>query len=444
MPEEKNIKNYNAADIEKYWKGKLNAAEMHAMEKAAMDDPFLADALEGYKNSLSLGSELETLNKKLDAKTGGTAKVVSIGGKKFPWLKVAAAIIIIGGVGILAQQVLLKKDNEQVARIEQEKTPETSEKKDTPAVNIKSANDSLTRKIIVAEGSGLIKSEPLNLTVPDSLKEAVATLNTEKKAELPDIKYKEDVLPIAKPNVKIEEAKQQDDAGRKKDYAESVLADKNAAGAVSQKTKSDNETFANKKAANLFNNRYNYRVVDEQNNPVPFANVTNTRDNVGTYTDIKGNFNLVSSDSIMDVQVRSMGYNAENYRILPGNVNNTLVLKEGDRSQILVDNNRRVSSSVTRKDTALLEEPEVGWGYYNTYVSNNIKIPENVKAKTNNNNVELSFDIDKTGNPVNIKITKSSGCRECDEEAKRLLKEGPKWKHKGKRSKGSVVINVDQ
>ena len=53
MSEEKNIINYTAADIQKYWNGKLSAAEMHAMEKAAMDDPFLADALEGYKNTSS-------------------------------------------------------------------------------------------------------------------------------------------------------------------------------------------------------------------------------------------------------------------------------------------------------------------------------------------------------------------------------------------------------
>jgi len=51
VSEEKNIVNYTAADIEKYWKGKLSSAEMHAMEKAAMDDPFLADALEGYKDT---------------------------------------------------------------------------------------------------------------------------------------------------------------------------------------------------------------------------------------------------------------------------------------------------------------------------------------------------------------------------------------------------------
>src|SRR6185436_19754453 len=34
-------------DIEKYLKGELTPAERHALEKKALNDPFLADALEG-------------------------------------------------------------------------------------------------------------------------------------------------------------------------------------------------------------------------------------------------------------------------------------------------------------------------------------------------------------------------------------------------------------
>ena len=101
-------------------------------------------------------------------------------------------------------------------------------------------------------------------------------------------------------------------------------------------------------------------------------------------------------------------------------------------------------SSLSRKDSAEIEEPEVGWGNYNTYVANNIQIPENVRPKNTRSDVELSFDIDKTGQPINIKVTRSSQCKECDEEAKRLLKEGPKWKRKGKKSKATISIAVDQ
>src|SRR4051812_11453005 len=40
--------NFSAADIERYRRGQLSPAQMHAMEKAAMEDSFLADAMEGY------------------------------------------------------------------------------------------------------------------------------------------------------------------------------------------------------------------------------------------------------------------------------------------------------------------------------------------------------------------------------------------------------------
>lgn len=39
---------YSYADIERYLQGKMNATEMHEMEKAALTDAFLADAIEGY------------------------------------------------------------------------------------------------------------------------------------------------------------------------------------------------------------------------------------------------------------------------------------------------------------------------------------------------------------------------------------------------------------
>jgi hypothetical protein len=40
---------YTLTDIERYLQGNMTAAEMHAMEKAALKDPFLADAMEGFE-----------------------------------------------------------------------------------------------------------------------------------------------------------------------------------------------------------------------------------------------------------------------------------------------------------------------------------------------------------------------------------------------------------
>jgi hypothetical protein len=40
----------------------------------------------------------------------------------------------------------------------------------------------------------------------------------------------------------------------------------------------------------------------------------------------------------------------------------------------------------------------------------------------------LSFEINKNGNPKKIKVDQSL-CALCDEEAIRLLVQGPKWKY---------------
>ena len=61
---------YSAEDIQKYLQGKLNAAEMHALEKMALDDPFLAEAIEGYRdNVVNLSSDMDILRSRLHERT---------------------------------------------------------------------------------------------------------------------------------------------------------------------------------------------------------------------------------------------------------------------------------------------------------------------------------------------------------------------------------------
>ncbi len=57
-----NKKSYNPAsfeEIEKYFLGKMSSAEMHALEEAALNDPFLAEAMEGYHDQKNNWSEIK-------------------------------------------------------------------------------------------------------------------------------------------------------------------------------------------------------------------------------------------------------------------------------------------------------------------------------------------------------------------------------------------------
>ncbi len=65
--EEKN-KIYKATDFARYHSGTMPADEMHAIEKAALEDPFLADALEGYPNTINFESDILDLKARLKEK----------------------------------------------------------------------------------------------------------------------------------------------------------------------------------------------------------------------------------------------------------------------------------------------------------------------------------------------------------------------------------------
>ena len=62
MPENnKHIKPYTAEDIQRYLNRQMTMPERHALEKAALEDPFLAEAIEGYMqhNAPALSSDIE-------------------------------------------------------------------------------------------------------------------------------------------------------------------------------------------------------------------------------------------------------------------------------------------------------------------------------------------------------------------------------------------------
>jgi hypothetical protein len=58
---------YTAKDIERYYTGKMSSLEMHQLEKAAMEDPFLADALEGYSYTNTPVQDSEYMHQQLHA-----------------------------------------------------------------------------------------------------------------------------------------------------------------------------------------------------------------------------------------------------------------------------------------------------------------------------------------------------------------------------------------
>ena len=67
--------------------------------------------------------------------------------------------------------------------------------------------------------------------------------------------------------------------------------------------------------------------------------------------------------------------------------------------------------------------PVGGWEELDKYVRSHNRLASTGKPERS---VEVSFMIDKAGNPVAVKVTKSAA-KDLDQEAIRLIKDGPRW-----------------
>ena len=212
----------------------------------------------------------------------------------------------------------------------------------------------------------------------------------------------------------------------------------------SRKANEETNTYSRDQNQNQATNVFRGRVTDADNNGVPFANVTNVQDNnAGTYTDARGFFNLTYPDSVLTVQVRSIGFENNNVQLRNAVPNNQVVLQDDRKnlSEVVLSKQKPNATARSRDGNMNLEEPEPadGWDKYDTYLTNNLQVPEDLKNRQSSGEVQVSFEVDKKGEPTNIKVEKSL-CAKCDKEAIRLVKEGPKWKRKAKKGRTTVTI----
>jgi len=192
-------------------------------------------------------------------------------------------------------------------------------------------------------------------------------------------------------------------------------------------------------------NTFRGQITDRNNVGVPFANVTQVSDNnAGTYTDARGYFNLTYPDSVLNVQVKSICFENRNAQLRNNLPTNQVVLDNDQTSlsEIVISKQKPNAAARNRDSNMKLTEPEPadGWEKYDAYLLNNLNMPEEAKERQKSNAaVQVSFEVNKNGEPTNIKVEKSL-CADCDKEAIRLVKEGPKWKRNAKKGRTTVTV----
>ena len=354
----------------------MSEAEMHAIEKAALEDPFIADALEGYSYTTTPAKDITELKEKLSAKEKNNRRgILFLQPKQKVWLRIAAIFILVIGVGSIFYFQNFQKGNKLLSKNEKFKsgTNDSSIAKNETvydsAKSIAKTNASFdSSEQIVTNNNAYVQKPEFKILKNDSdkqLRDVSLLKNIPKK----DMGYSTSTL-------------SRDDM-KQTEKADSIIfrmpADSTANVASSAEYKSK-------------------RPLNKSTQPVVFENDKKALDEV-----------IVTAQGVTRKEKQTGFYEKKLEGKVPG--------------------------LAVKSDSAF--QPVGGWQKFNEYITNNVNTPVDEKDQKYKGNVVLSFEVNKKGVPKKIKVEQSL-CTACDEEAIRLLKHGPKWNTTNKRN--NVVI----
>jgi hypothetical protein len=144
MKEQPHTKQYTAEDLVRYHKGLMSAAEMNLLEREALEDPFLSDALDGYLIDNDANESLKTLYQKLGSIKKNEENSSNIK-KYYSVLSIAATLLVL----FFAGYFILHDDSKSTTLLAENNNPHQESQfnnKDTSRISI--TENSTAKKVI--------------------------------------------------------------------------------------------------------------------------------------------------------------------------------------------------------------------------------------------------------------------------------------------------------
>lgn len=408
-------------DIKRYLKGEMSPAEMHALEKRALDDPFLADALEGASNHAGqFEDDIDELHRRISSKTTRRRQGVR-------WYYQAAAAVLLMGVSATLIYYLSVRD-QAVTAITMNTPRETQENYAAPA-------DSLPPGEIPpaeAEGEDPVKRQAQKKeAAPRQLAEADAPAADSDLIAEEEVLQEEIIVPADEvaPSPEARERASRADTVEVQSFALRPN-ESEAAGAVArERTIPPRVSAAKTKAARTVKGK----VTDSDDGlPLPGVNVLVKGTETGTMTDVNGNYELQISDSTQRLVFSFIGLESREVNIpRPPNavseVNVQMEPEESSLNEVVVvgyGTENDVASEDTKWEPA---EPAGGKKAFRRYLESNLRYPKDALENNVEGKVTVQFTIEPTGSLTDFRVVRGLG-HGCDEEVIRLIKEGPEWR----------------
>jgi len=423
------IRDLSIEKMQAYVDGTLSPEEQHQVEKYLLNHPFEAEAMEGYLENPDALYDLPSLKTKLRARTTPKReqKTIPLWRKALPYaaiflLLIISSVLIINffqQVESFAPLAIKSEESIEFDKNESPTNPPTAihqeaiekEAKNAP-ITMAQSNDSESRRE---------KEVPIQ-TLHDQ----------EQLAQNESISSEEDLI-VSEAAVPEEDSFQEVNTDSMVGKVAGIETDQNKPSAARSKkanelassiapTNDETVMEAGKKSGAF--PRISGEVLDaETGEAIPGANIIVKGTSIATSTDLDGSFEIAAKlDDVLIVSY--IGMEQQEF----------VVSEETDNKIFLTADITQLSEVIVTTSEAETEEdntynaarPSIGYSNYRDYLKGDLRYPPKALEAGTEGKVRLKLSISATGNITEVEVLKGLGDG-CDEEAIRLIKEGPRW-----------------
>lgn len=360
-------KEYTLADIEKYLQGQMSSTEMYTLEKAALQDSFLADAIEGYTNTSvhKAKQHLQFIQQKLFAVKQEREKSITT---SF-WFRAAASVVSFACLytisGLIFDQ---EKSLSKTTVIEQQILPPKT------AINTERSNISYKNKVHDEPAKKENKNSPVS--IPEENNTRLKIANGDRDFFKDDkAKTSEETQPSVISGLDKEENK---DQIQQKQFANQAPPKELEKSATNDYDRNENRRYTETLRSKVKNIAIGPRANQSQQNT--YGSIANQQEIIKAKQEKK-----VSADIVV-AKPNTEAYPEGGWQVFDLYVHNTLQ-NEGKNK----------------------DGRELG------------------KTVRIEKQVEVEFSIDAQGKPYDIQIVQSSGNKSYDDNIILIVEKGPKW-----------------
>lgn len=389
-----------------YIQGKRNGKEANRLEKEAMKDPFLADAMDGYQQTT--GEHIQRI-KELESQIATRSERKRRNTYAITW-SITACLLL--GIGISGYFIFLKKEVMNDNFVVQKTT--------IPKDTIRTTERELSTP-----------TPPPSPIHPNRGKEAERIDATSQK------KTKEATGSAETPTIQVSKAKAKAIKKVSPSHDSASYTEKNHHMDIQQIPP---QAVAQSSEHHIIRGK----ITDNKGEPLIGANITYIgKEEGGLISDINGEFLLPEQDRPDSISISYIGFEKVT---LPVDSNKTMLIamNECDDSTleevVITGTGSSKKMTVTgaistvsieelkRASTDSIPQPVIGMERYKKYLRKNMVHPTDKDGKKIKGEVVVTFTVNLQGKPENITISKGLSLW-ANREAIRLVKEGPEWTH---------------